>query len=111
MRSEKTRRVLERMITHIDRTREYADGETFESFSNHRMLQEACIFNMLQLGELSKVGLEESFAKAHPEIAWNQMYGMRNRIVHDYEGVNIRLVWEIIRDDIPELKRTITELL
>ena len=38
------------------------------------------------------------------------MYGLRNRIVHDYEGVNLRLVWEIIRGDLPELEEMLRKL-
>ena len=38
------------------------------------------------------------------------MYGLRNRIVHDYEGVNLKLVWEIISDDLPELKQMLLEI-
>mgnify|MGYP000854172192 FL=1 len=37
-------------------------------------------------------------------MAWAQIYGLRNRIVHDYEGVNLRLIWEIISDDMPNLR-------
>ena len=38
------------------------------------------------------------------------VYGLRNRIVHDYEGVNLKLVWEIISDDLPELKQMLLEI-
>lgn len=55
--------------------------------------------------------MDVSFAEAHPEIPWREMYGLRNRIVHDYEGVNLRLVWEIISGDIPELRDTLAKLL
>jgi hypothetical protein len=48
-----------------------------------------------------------NFAAAHPQIPWHEMYGLRNRIVHDYEGVNLRLVWEIISSDLPELREQI----
>lgn len=39
------------------------------------------------------------------------MYGLRNRIVHDYEGVNLKLAWEIIQGDLPELEKTLKGLL
>ena len=39
----------------------------------------------------------------HPEIEWRQMRGMRNRIVHDYEGIRLEIVWETIQNDFPEL--------
>ena len=43
-------------------------------------------------------------------IPWREVYGLRNRIVHDYEGVNLKLVWEIILDDLPELKQMLLEI-
>lgn len=69
----------------------------------------AC-YNLSQLGELCKVA-DDSFTAAHPEIPWREMYGLRNRIVHDYEGVNLKLVWEIIQGDLPELEKAINKLL
>ena len=44
------------------------------------------------------------------QIPWREMYGLRNRIVHDYEGVNLQLVWEIISEDIPELRDELEKL-
>ena len=43
--------------------------------------------------------------KSFSNIPWKQLYGLRNRIVHDYEGVNLKLVWEIIDNDLEELKQ------
>lgn len=40
-------------------------------------------------------------------VAIRQIYGLRNRIVHDYEGVNLRLIWEIIADDMPERRSSL----
>ena len=48
--------------------------------------------------------------KNHNTIPWREVYGLRNRIVHDYEGVNLKLVWEIISDDLPELKQMLMEI-
>lgn len=90
---------------------EYCAGQTFDSFISNRMLQEACIFNVLQVGELSKVGLDEAFIAAHSEIPWNQMYGMRNRLVHDYEGIRLKVVWATINNDFPDLKNALQSIL
>lgn len=54
--------------------------------------------------------LEKEFVEQHKEIAWNQLYGLRNRIVHDYEGVNLQLIWEIVNEDIPELIELLRKL-
>jgi len=50
------------------------------------------------------------FEAAHPEIPWRYIYGLRNRIVHDYEGVNLQLIWEIIHDDLPDLRELLLKL-
>ena len=71
------------------------------------MLIEACVFNLSQLGELANK-IDEEYEKAHSDIPWRQIYGLRNRIIHDYEGINLKLIWEIIKDDLPDL---VTQLL
>ena len=82
---------------------DYCRGYDYAAFSADSKLVEACVFNLSQLRELYKVA-DDSFTAAHPEIPWREMYGLRNRIVHDYEGVNLKLVWEIIQGDLPELE-------
>ena len=89
---------------------DYCRGYDYAAFSADSKLVEACVFNLSQLRELNKVA-DDSFTAAHPEIPWREMYGLRNRIVHDYEGVNLKLVWEIIQGDLPELEKAINKLL
>ncbi len=67
------------------------------------MIQDACIFNVLQVGELDARAIEYGIDQEHPEIMWRQMRGMRNRIVHDYEGVRLSIVWDTIHEDFPVL--------
>ena len=78
---------------------------------DNRMLQEACIFNLFQIGELSKLGLDAGFMTSYPHIPWRQMYGMRNRLVHDYEGIRLQIVWETISADFPSLKASLEAIL
>ena len=46
----------------------------------------------------------------HPEIPWHELYGLRNRIVHDYEGANLNLIWQIINEDLPPLITSLQNL-
>lgn len=62
------------------------------------------------MGELAN-RIDEDFAAAHPEVPWRHIYGLRNRIVHDYEGVNLQLIWQIIADDRESLKESLTNIL
>ena len=48
--------------------------------------------------------------EAHTQIAWTQIAGLRNRIVHDYFGLDLEIIWEIIRHDLPELEKQVRAL-
>ncbi len=98
--------ILHKMLGYSTKLMDYCAGCTYEIFAADTKLVEACVFNLSQLGELCQ-NVDDSFAQTHPEILWREMYGLRNRIVHDYEGVNLRLVWEIISEDIPTIKEHI----
>ena len=94
--------IVKKMITYIGRILGYIQGYDYDRFSKEQLAIDACVFNLSQIGELvTKVS--ENFEQAHPEIPWRQLYGLRNRIVHDYEGVNIKLVWEIVENDLKGL--------
>lgn len=95
--------VVDKMIVLIEKILRYTQGMTRDEFVESDIVVDACVFNISQLGELSNQ-IDEEFEESHPEIPWRQIYGLRNRIVHDYEGVNLNLVWEIIESDLPELK-------
>lgn len=64
---------------------------------------------MSQLGELAGK-IDNEYRMIHREIPWSQIYGLRNRIVHDYEGVNFMLVWEIICNDLQELREMLIRI-
>lgn len=94
--------VIEKIINHAERIIKYSNGKSYSEFSEDMMLVEACVFNLSQIGELIR-HLDEDFIEHHSDIPWSQMRGLRNRIIHDYEGVNLMLIWEIIRYDLPVL--------
>jgi len=73
-----------------------------DDFLSDSILVESCVFNLLQTGELVN-NLDNSFTAAHTDIPWRELYGLRNRIVHDYEGINFILVWDVIKLDLPDL--------
>ena len=111
MSNKRTVQALRKIIVHIDHTLEYCQGLDFDGFMENRMLQEACVFNILQIGELARNGLDDDFTAAHPEIPWRQMYGLRNRIAHDYEGIRMKIVWETITQDFKSLRDALSEIL
>lgn len=101
--------VVRKMIAYSQKLLDYCDGYTYEAFKADSKTVEACVFNLSQIGELCHI-VDKSFSSSHPEIPWQEIYGLRNRIVHDYEGINLRLVWEIITGDIPPLLEALQKL-
>ncbi|MBR2957619.1 MAG: DUF86 domain-containing protein [Clostridia bacterium] len=99
----KNKKIISKMIGYIDKISSYCDGIGYSDFEENSLLVEACVFNLSQLGELVNK-LDADFISGNKSVPWNQMRGLRNRIVHDYEGVNLVLVWEIISGDLAELK-------
>lgn len=75
------------------------------------MLMDACVFNLMQIGELAKQQLSDTAKERFDNIPWNLLYGMRNRIVHGYEGVNLNIVWETVKNDIPYLDNDLREII
>lgn len=74
------------------------------------MMRFACIKQMEIIGEASNHISDEIKAK-FSSIEWDQIVGMRNIFVHEYFGVDSHLVWEIIKNDLPELKLKVVEIL
>ena len=93
---------VEKMISHIEKIQDYIKDLDYDDFAKNEMIVEACAFNLSQLGELSHK-LEESFMQKNPSIPWKAIYGMRNKIIHDYDGINLKVVWETITEDLPSL--------
>ena len=102
--------IIEKIVLYIDKILNYCQGHCYDSFVGNSMLVEASVFNLSQIGELANK-LSSEYEKNYPLIPWRQLYGLRNRIVHDYEGVNLLLVWSIIEDDLRDVKFLLEEII
>ncbi len=80
----------------------HARGLTFSEFTQSRLHRSAVQWELTVIGEAS-AGVSLDTKVAHPEIPWWQMTGMRNRIVHRYFGVDLDILWSVVREDLPVL--------
>ena len=94
--------IVKKLISYAEKIVNYCEDCDYSAFAADSKLVEACVFNLSQMGELCR-NVDADYALKYPQIPWKEMYGLRNRIVHDYDGVNMYLVWEIISEDIPLL--------
>lgn len=101
--------IVSKLLGYTNKILGYCSGVDHEAFSADTKLVEACVFNLSQMGELAN-RVDSDFAAAHSEVPWRLLYGLRNRIVHDYEGVNLQLIWEIIEEDLIPLRDTLKKI-
>ncbi len=88
----------------------YVSGLTYEIFRADTKTQDAVIRNLGIIGEATKK-ISSEFRATHPDIPWRSMAGMRDRLVHDYFGVNLEIVWQIAAVDLPGIASRIQALL
>ena len=79
-------------------------------FALNEDIKEVVCFNLFQIGELAN-GLSVEFIKEYNKIPWKQIIGMRNRIVHGYDTINLEIVWNTANESILELKEYCKEIL
>lgn len=105
----KNKIIIEKILKYISKVIDYTKNSEYDDFIGNSILVEACVFNLSQIGELAN-RIDKDFEENHKSIPWRVMYGLRNRIVHDYEGVNFVLIWDIVKDDLPELYEQLDKL-
>ncbi len=73
-----------------------------EELGTNELLLDSMLFRMIQISENSRK-LTDNFKKEKENIPWGALYGLRNRIVHDYGNVDLNIVFETLKTDIPDL--------
>ena len=101
---------IKKMIEYINKALKYTDGCDFESFSNNDEKIDATVFAISQIGELVKNISKETMEK-YPNIEWIVIKNLRNKIIHDYEGIKLNFIWDIITKDIIQLKIDLEKIL
>ena len=80
----------------------FADGLSFSEFARDQRTQLAILKSVEIVGEAASRVSAETW-EAHPAIPWREIVGMRNRLVHAYFEIDLRLVWDTVRNDLPPL--------
>lgn len=107
-------KVPEVFLKHVLESIEWVEKDVnnliFKQFSENVLIQDAVIRRLEIIAEAMK-NLPEETKNTHPEIPWTKIAGMRNKLIHEYFGVDLELVWSVVKDYLPPLKEQIKNLL
>lgn len=98
------------ILDSIEKIEEYTKDISKNKFFDNIQIQDAVVRRIGIIGEAVK-NLPISFRNKHSNIPWKKIAGTRDIIIHDYSGVDADLVWEIIKNDAPKLKKQIQKIL
>lgn len=101
---------LEDMQLAMNRIAEYVHGYDYNRFKNDYKTVDAVIRNFEIIGEASR-SLDDSIKNKYPEVPWKEMYYLRNRISHEYFGVDYEIIWDVAINDLPANKLQIDSIL
>ncbi|MEW5907631.1 MAG: DUF86 domain-containing protein [Patescibacteria group bacterium] len=107
---KKDKAYLKHILDAIADIKKFTEDISEEKFYEDKEKQYAALRGLEIIGEATK-NLSRELRAKNPEIPWKDIAGMRDKLIHEYFGVNLELVWETIKDRLPKLKKQISEIL
>ncbi len=101
---------LDDILESVGKIKDYTAGYTRQRFAEDSKTVDAVIRNLMVIGEAAKHVPQEVRAR-HPEAHWREMIGLRNIVIHEYFGINLDVIWNVIKTDLPALEIHVREIL
>ncbi len=107
MSNRPIRLLIDDMLDAIGRVEQYTKDFSYETFSSDQKTIDAVVRNLEIIGEAAN-RLPEEFKEKHSEIEWYKIVGLRHRIVHEYFGIDIQIIWQILKNDLTVLRKDLS---
>ena len=101
---------LRDMLENAEKARSFVKGLDYNDFRKDDKAMYAVIRAFEIIGEAARQ-IPEDVRNAHPEIQWREIMGMRNKLTHEYFGVNTEVVWRTVQDDLPVIIPALRKML
>jgi len=94
----------------IEKIEKYISDVNYEQFVSNDMMADAVLRQLAVIGEATN-NLSDDFRQSHPAVPFRDIIDMRNILIHNYTDVDIKVVWDTCKENLPELKRFVAEIL
>jgi uncharacterized protein with HEPN domain len=101
---------LSDIINCINKIDEFVGKMSYNELVTDDKTCSAIIRKLDIIGEAAK-NIPKSLRDKYPDLPWKEMSGMRDKIIHDYFGINYKIVWKVIKDRLPEIKQKLMQML
>jgi uncharacterized protein with HEPN domain len=101
---------LDDILTCFVETQEFIRGLNFDDFARDRKTINAVVRSLEVMGEAAK-RIPAAVREKYPDIPWKRMAGMRDKLIHEYSGVDLEIVWGVVKNELPPLKPAFDRIL
>ncbi len=101
---------LEHILDNVEKVESFSGNVSKDELNNDELRQYAIVRAIEIIGEAVK-NLPSSFKNKHSNISWRDIVGTRDKMIHHYFGVDLNIVWGIVKKDIPKLKKEVKDIL
>ena len=94
----------------IRKIKRYTENINFEEFADNELIQDGVVRNLEIIGEAVK-NIPEDVKRDNPDVEWRKIAGLRDILIHAYFGIDVEVVWDIVKNKVPKLKEKVENIL